>query len=420
MSRFADLERMNRQFFSALHRARVTDVQVSKGTVSVIVEGTDLVISDVLMPLMALSLPPKPVDSSGDIIESFNNGGLAAWGRYIAQVGDILLLGFDTNAEAYAIGYHAVTYSGMADKDQAMADKGGIGWGAASDIRLEPGDWDFFSRRNSRLMLTDKAVLYSGPHRLLLDKTTGTSTLSTALFRLQYGAASEQRRGEVRRQVLPTDTEESAIPGMFGSTAQESRELVKRGSLVIPGGQVMVETAKGEVIDEKTFLPLVPVTAYPELSMVPGVATRRLVATKDDATGKVDLYVELIDNLGNRGVSSKLASAMQWFTPAATWTIQSASVAWTNAVQFKVTTPIFNISAPLIQLGGTMAISQVVKGTELVTALTTMSSTITSALAVGVGDPVKNAAVITAMAQALILLTVQVSGTALSKGTFTQ
>lgn len=363
----------HRAFFSSIHRATVTDISsaVSKGTVDVWIESTDVPLYDVLAPLMSLSTPPKAQDVDGVIDKSDDNGAKAAWGRYIPQVGDVLLIGFDTNGEPYSLGYHATYFKAMDIKDKEAAGHGGTGWGEESGIKLEPGDWDFMSKRNSRLMLTDKAQLSSGPHMLMLDKEGGAVTLSTTLEITKYGSASEERQGSVRRFLLPTDTAETDIYGIFGSIAQESTNVVKCGTLINPLGTEMARTSLGEVIDEKTFLPMVPKVSYPTLNKLLGTGTRVFRSVKDP-TGKIDLFTELVDNLGNYGVSAKLSTAFQWNTPLSTWTILNAATDWTSSADFSITSINATITAAQVALGGISASGYLVNGTIFMPALSLM------------------------------------------------
>ena len=328
----------HRAFFSSIHRATVTDTASAstKGTVSAEIEGTDFQLTNMLAPLMSLSIPPQGRNTDGTVNKDDDNGAKAAWGRYIPQVGDVLLVGFDTNGEPYALGYHALYYQALDVKDKEAEARGGIGWGVESGVKLEPGDWDFMSRRGSRLMLTDKVHLSSGPHSFILDQSTGTATLGTTLSITQYGEASKESQGAVQRFLLPTDTSETAIYGIFGSIAQESTNVIKRGSLVTPGGIEMARTSMGEVIDELTYLPMVPVITYPALNTIVGTGTRIFRSVKDPL-GATELFTEVVDDLGNYGVSATLSTGFQWNTPLATWTVLNAITDWTSSGKFGVT-----------------------------------------------------------------------------------
>jgi hypothetical protein len=358
------LNRQSQAFFSSIHRARVTDVHVDAGTVNALIENTDLNVT-VLSPLVSLSLPPKQSDTD-------DNGRNAAWGRYIPQEGDMVLIGFDTNGDPYCLGYHAVYYGALSVKDSERESKGGIGWGESSNIRIKPGDWDFKSRRNSRLMLTDKAILSSVPQSLVLNKSDGDTTLTSDLSIVKYGSASEHRQGSVRRTILPTDSSETYIYGMFGSVAQESTDRVSRGMIGLPAGIEMARTSMGEVIDELTFLPMVPALSYPTLSQLSGTGTR-LFRNVKDPLGVTDSYSELVDDLGNYGVVAPTAIAFQWMAPLATWTINNIQTSITSAATFDITTIDFSvtsatstITAAQLSLGASSATDFLIKGTTFI------------------------------------------------------
>jgi hypothetical protein len=384
-------------FFSSIHRARVTDTSsaVTKGTVSAEVENTDIVIS-VLAPLMSLSLPPKGKNTDGTINQDDDNGIKAGWGRYIPQIGDMLLVGFDTNGEPYALGYHAVYLPALDLQDRAASDRGGIGWGEESGVKLEPGDWDFMSKRNSRMMLTDKVQLSSGPYTFQLDQSMGSSTLTSTLAITQYGDSSEERQGSVQRFILPTDSQETQIYGLFGTIAQESTNVIKRGTLALPGGIEMARTSMGEVIDETTFLPMVPITSYPALNKLTGTGTRMLRSVKDPS-GTTDFFTELVDDLGNYGILATTSTGFQWNTPAATWTVLNLATDWTSSTSFGITTPDMSITAASIALGGSAATDYLLKGTTYMTAFNVFLQALG---ALSGGSMAQNAAAITAIALA--------------------
>lgn len=377
----ATMSRQHDSYFSAIHRARVVDVHVDLGTCSVQMESSQNVL-EVQIPLLGLSIVP------GD-----TRGLSSAWGRYIPQEGDMLLIGFDTNGDPYALGYQAVSYKYMKQLDDDNEERGGIGWGDASGTRLKPGDWDFMSRGNSRLYLTDRAGLYSGAHSLVLDKTTDKTTLSTALLIKRFGTASESRDGVARRLKIITDTEETDIPSATGGTAQESTNIARQSTILLPTGYELARTSIGEVIDELTFLPMVPAMAYPDLTNLAGTGVSQYRSVTG-IQGQTEFFAELVDDLGNYGVSATTATAFQWATPLADWEILSKSfkVTATEAVEFLCTefavtssssthtTLDFSVDSPSVSLG-TGAAEGLVKGNTfnaslmpLITALAAGSS----------------------------------------------
>jgi hypothetical protein len=341
----------NAAFFSSIHRARVTDVHIEKGTVDVLFDGVPYT-REVLIPLLGLSYPPISTSSgttetaeTEEVAETESEARLRAistsWGRYIPQKGDMLLVGFDTNGEAYSLGYHAVFYQGFQYQDSLMADRGGIGWGQDSGKNLQPGDWDFKSSRMGALYLGDKAKLSSGPHSLLLDKTSGDATLTSGLVQDVYGESSIRRKGDARRFLLPTDGNEtyifSIIPGNNTKTAQESLDAAKYSTLL----GVEVELSRihhGEVIDELTKTPMVPAlnASLAPLALLTGTGVRMLHSVKDP-TGTIDYYISAVDDLGNYGVSAPLATGFVWSTPLAVWQITNLNTTHTSTGTYSLT-----------------------------------------------------------------------------------
>jgi len=319
-------------FYSSLHRVRVTDLHIERGTVEVtpLSGGTPY---EVLMPLVGLSIPPPQTSED-------NNFARSSWGVYYPQVDDILVVGFDTLGFPMALGFSAVDFNVMKRRDDALDERGGIGWADASGKRLQPGDVSFRSARNSSIYLGDRARLGSGPHSITLDKPNGETVIQSDIVHTRYGAAGEKREGSARRILVPgVDTQESYIYGIFGTVAQEHTNYVRRGAITAPGGQLlMVQESRGEIIDDLTGLIMVPATSYPDLAVaLAGTGARKLTTVKDDGAGVVDMYVEVVDNLGNRGISAKTALGFQWFTPAATWTILNNLVNWTTSSTYSLT-----------------------------------------------------------------------------------
>ncbi|MFA5163902.1 MAG: hypothetical protein WC441_05305 [Patescibacteria group bacterium] len=340
-------EAQHKAYFSGIHRARVEAVHIDKGTVEVRMDGLPS-IREVTIPLLGLSLPYQKDKDDKTYMTS------SSWGRYIPQEGDMLLVGFNSNGEAYALGYHAVFYQGMKYLDDQRVDKGGIGWGESSGRSLKPGDWDFKSSRGCSFYMGYDAKLGSGPHSIALNKTQGDVTLTSGLVQTKYGEASTARKGDARRFLLPTDSAEtyifSIIPGNSPKKAQESYDVVKYGSLV--GAPIELSRIHhGEVVDETTFTAMVPAinTSLKPLVLLVGTGVRMLHSVKNPS-GMVDSYISAIDDLGNYGVSAISATGFQWMTPAATWQIDNL-----NTIQTSTAT--YSLTSPAITLTGTASIT---------------------------------------------------------------
>lgn len=401
LNAFEQRRQQHRSLMSAIHRARVTDIHIERGTVSVEFEKLHYA-REVVIPLMSLSVPRAAKDDASGKRETQESN--AAWGRFIPQVGDLLLVGFDTDGSCYSLGYHAVNYQGFTRFDDNREDRGGIGWGNASGKRIKPGDWDFRSSRNSSLYMGDKLKLSSGPFSLTLDKPQGRITTVGNLLSDRYGV-SEQRLGDVYRFVLPTDATETAIPSLLDptQTAQECTNIVKRGSTAIPGGFEMIRTSLGEVVDELTYTPMIPSKAVPGLT---GTSVRKLCAVKDP-TASTDLYTDAIDDLGGFGVNAPTAPMVVFQTAAATWQVTNTMTSWTSTGTFTVISPAITLQATasitldsaLVQLGGLGAVSPVIKGTEFSTSLSTFLGAISAATksVTSAPTPITNAAALAAI-----------------------
>ena len=383
------------RFMYCIHRARVSDVNIDEGTVSVNFEDVPHS-TKVTIPLLGLSMPPKK--NEDDLHEL-----ASSWGRYIPQTGDILLVGFGPNGKAYALGFHAVFYEGFTAKDIGRESTGGIGWGSSSAKDVKPGDWDFKSARGSTFYLGDKTRITSGPHSILLNKTTGDITSKSSLLIDSYGS-SETRKGGARRKILPVDPSETTIYNLTAQVAQESTDVVRRGFPQIE----MTRTSMGDVIDELTFQVMV--------STLGGTTIRRLESVKDP-TGLIDFYAKKVDDLGNYGVEAPTALLFQWLTPLSTWTITNNITTITSTTSFGVTAPIVNLTAPTqavitspnVQLGGPAAVEFLVKGTTFVSSMQAFLTAVQAAVA-AVGSAPQNAAALTAIGAAATALNSALGG----------
>ena len=221
----------HQSYYNSLHRVRVQDLHIERGTVEVapLNGGTPYEVS---IPLIGLSIPPP-------LTQTDNNFLRASWGVYYPQVEDILIVGFDTIGNPLCLGFSAVDFNVMKRRDDANEDRGGIGWADASGKRLRPGDWSFRSARNSMLYLGDRARIGSGPHSMTFDKPNGETVIQTDLLHTYYGSAGEIRAGSARRILVPgVDTQESYIPSLLNPPvpAQEYVNYVRRGALTAPDG----------------------------------------------------------------------------------------------------------------------------------------------------------------------------------------
>ena len=389
---FAKRARDHERLYSAIHRARVTELFIEEGTVAVTLENVAYS-AKVTIPLLGLSAPPEPVDPNDPDKQLKADFKQAGWGRYVPQKGDLLLVGFGSNGDLYALGYHAIFYKGFDIADQATASTGGTGWGDTSAKNPKPGDWDFMSARNSTMYLGDKAVLSSGPYSIEVNQSTDDISISTPLLIGNIGT-SKLYYGVVERFVLPTDDEPSTIATVrAGKDAQEATIKV-RWDGGPTDGQELATWSIGDVIDDDGT------TADIRQSNASSPQPVRRYFNSVDSTGYLTSYTEIVDSNGNYEVTSTLASEFKWDTTLAAWEINNLSLAWTatDSLEFSSNTTITITgtsgvvldSSATIQFGGTGASEPMVLGNKwysFINALLIALSTHTHPTAVGPSGP---------------------------------
>ena len=366
---FAKRRNDEASFFRHVHRARITDVHVDKGTINVQFERLDFG-REITIPFMGLSIPPQTSETDKNYLR-------ASWGRYIPQVGDIVLVAFGPDGAPYALGYHTISYESFDFFDLVNDSRGGIGWGDSSGrTMLKPGDWDWRSARGSALYLGDRASLSAGPHGISINKPTADITTATTLAIGKFGTGTETRQGGARRRVLPTDTNETDIYNSTGAVAQEVNYSVKIGP--IPGGTEIARESFGDVIDETTFQPMLGES---------GQFVRRFTLLKD-ISGLLDVFTQKIDTGGNSVTEAQTAIKFSWNTPVAAWDVKNLStkIESTSTIDIKATgvmtleatgaatlksSASVTLEAPSISLGQA-ASEPVLKGQTLMNAMSTL------------------------------------------------
>ena len=377
---FEKRDRDHNMLFSAIHRARVTNVFVEKGMVEVTLENVAYS-AQVMMPLIGLSAPPKLVTTTSPTEPPRADFKSASWGRYIPQVGDLLLVGFGSNGDLYALGYHAIYYKGFDLADIAEEDTGGIGWGETSAKTMKPGDWDFRSASNSTLYLGQKASIASGQNSVDINQPTDDVTITTPLLIGSLGT-SKLLYGKVERFVLPTDDEPKAIPSSRGGKTAQEATIKIRWDGGPTDGQELATWSMGDVIDDDST------TAAIRLSNASSPQPVRRYFNCADNTGYINAYTEMVDAGGNYEVSSDLGTEFKWDTLLATWEISNLSTSFTSTDSIDLNSNTFvNItgtsgvvldSSATIQFGGTSASEPMVLGLKwqsFISALLTAIST---------------------------------------------
>jgi len=365
--------------------------------------------------LVGLSAPPSLTE------EGKANFKQASWGRYIPQVGDMMLVAFGANMELYALGYTAVFYPGFDIADEQNETTGGIGWGDISAKEMKPGDWDFKSARNASLYLGEKAKIASGTCSSTYNQSTQDIT-NTATLHMDKSGSSTRLFGAVRRFLLPTDSEETYVPSGRGITyAQEHTTSVKWDG--IPGGAELARLSMGDVMDDSIPSVMLKLSTF-------GQPTRRHFSA-NDFSGLVPVYDEITDCLGNYEVLSVTGTNFMWTTALASWNItnlnttlnSSAAISLTSGAAMTLnsgaalsltSTGNTVITAPVTQIGSAAASSPAVKGTEYLAAFNAFLTAVVSATAV-VGTAPQNATALTAIGAAATALQSLIGNTVSSK-----
>ena len=359
-------------YLNRIHVVKVVEVIVNRGLIKV---GSP-VDEEITIPLLGLSTPPS---SSGDNGIDFK---ASAWGRYIPQVGDAVFVAYGTNGRPYALGYSAVYYEGLELGDKINEETGGTGWGTVTEKNLKPGDWDFRSSRGSQFYLGDKTTWSSGTCSITLLQADQEMDLNSSLINHKAGP-SIIRYGNARRLVLPTDFEESYIYAPLERTATVAQEfsIDMRWNNGLPEGASLAYFGMGDVVDDLTKTSMLSSNTFPV----------RMYFAATDQSGLIESYKESVDSLGNYEVTANTAISFKWLTPLAAWETTNLSTSIISTESFSVTAGTQAsidaiaelslsgaISATLdseaiVKLGGG-AVSPVVRGTDLVNAITTFNS----------------------------------------------
>ena len=324
--------------YSKINRVQVTDVNVEKGTVSITFLNLS-VSTTATIPLLGLSCPPDAVNRRDRDYTS------AGWGRYIPQVGDVMIGAYGTDGTFHLFGYSTSYYTSYTVVDSAKESKGGIGWSSASGKTLKPGDWDFKSSRGCMFYLGDKINLSSSNCAITLDQTAQETVISSPLL-VGAASSSQTRYGSVKRRALATDTSESYItiaadvsnPSRVSTVAQEYTVEINWGSGEAtrpPGGRVAY-FAIGDVVDDLS--PTAGVTGYDLLQGDNGpVRYIFYLPNAADPTDNLKTYLETVDALGNYSLESSIATSFKWSTPLASWEVSNLSTEITSTGTFDVT-----------------------------------------------------------------------------------
>jgi hypothetical protein len=361
----------HKALFSSIHEARVDEIHLDKGTISITLIHAHYV-DEIEMPVIGLSTS-LPVGNTETSVDAY---GRASWGRYIPQVGDILRVGFSSNGKAFALGYGAPFYPLFDYADRARESRGGIGWGETSGRDIQPGDWDFKSSRGTSFYMGNKAKLACGALSYTLDKPANKIIQSSALNSVRAGH-SYCNFGEVRRIVLPMAGEGetnifSARPTVgiipFDVGKEFNVSVRWKGTLPLPSGTEIAGFSVGDVIDDSIPAPI--------LMKSTGGGDVKWYRNVQDKTGFLSAFSEKIDDLGNYEVLDLAGPMFTWTTTAASWTITNTNTTITSSgtmtfnatTSYSVTSATINMTG-MVNLGAATATDFIIKGTTFKAAL---------------------------------------------------
>jgi len=203
--------------------------------------------------------------------------GRSSWFRFMPQVGDTVTLVQGMDGAMHIVNFEAINYGQLADED--AADQFLI-------RELKPGEYELRSAGRATIWggADGTLRLAGGPVALTLSRDRLESILDGSLHKVT-AFGSEVRFGEVRRQLLPTDTEESALSG---GALREHRTYLAHdaGPVALP----VVDAKFGDVVDDMT--PFAPTVGS-------GGGPLRAHVRVYDAAGATVAFELEVDALGN-------------------------------------------------------------------------------------------------------------------------
>lgn len=324
---------------NSIHKATVTDVYLDNGTCQVIFEKLPLSLR-VNFPLLGLSVP-----LGGD---GYSDWKSSSWGRYIPHVGDVLLIAFEYNNSAFALGYYSVDYREMKlrDADSVKNGEGGISWGDASHKELKSGDWDFKSSNGSYLTLSDRARIGSNNCSVTMDSNNASVSISTNTLVLEPGNV-RVLSGTVKRKLLPIDFEESIVPSGRGDTNSQEHTVSVNWPNSPATESPLAFHSIGDVTEEKAGVNMLKVSSL-------GNPVRKHEYFTD-RSGTIKVHEETIDSFGNYLMESNLAIKREYKSPLSDWSVLNKSFDITSSQGFDLTSPDIKLTGN-VTLGGPAAL----------------------------------------------------------------
>lgn len=182
------------KFLGRIQRATIVSVDTKGGTCTIAFESTPGQRTGVNIPVGFLTLGADGTRN------------LSAWSRYMPLVGDIVLVGFDSNGLPRIMGYDYISYQTIANLN--VTDNFGFN-------ALQSGEFDMMSLGGAYIKgdVAGTLSLFGGIQSIRLDKKARQMNLTSSLVR----SASDNsvfRQGVVRRSVIPMTAEVDAKAGL--------------------------------------------------------------------------------------------------------------------------------------------------------------------------------------------------------------
>jgi len=315
------------QNHNRVHLGQIKNVNTVTGTATVAVQNTGQLIKAVI-PTHAISM----------------RGFRSSWQRYMPQNLDFVKVAFGPDNRPYLLS--AATWgtntTAFNDGYAQIQDVGSRKQGGISDfVELKQGEWDMRSSGNAYIHGSEQGrlLLCGGQSKIELRKEAEEIESRAGLTIISNGAGSSIRLGEVKRKLLPTDFQETAITG----ATNELSTTVETGGLI---SLSMYQSRIGDVRDG---------AGLPEFG---SGAPLRARYSYYDPTGFTTALEIKINNLGSVDVSHGIA-ALDGLTLTST-TGPLKTTYFNTTIDSTVTT---NVTAGLrVSLGSSTAIDPLVKG----------------------------------------------------------
>lgn len=292
-------------------------------------------------------------------------GSNSSWLRFMPQVGDVVTLVQNVNGNMHIVNFESINYKQLADAD--AADR-------FLFRELKGGEFEIRSSGLAAILGTREGILRlnGGTATLVLDRD-GMEIDADAMLHKSVALACETRFGQVRRRLLPIDTEDSAVAG---GVQREHRVFVARD---VAGAAIpMVDAKLGDVVDDTT--PFAPTIGS-------GGGPLRAHVRVYDAAGVTTAFELEVDALGNLEVTQ---SALATVLGIKLVGLLSSFLAQYKDFTFQPTTT--------IKLGGPGATEPVPLGTQLNTFLQGLTDALNSAvIATPMGPATFNPATLAAL-----------------------